>query len=471
MTTLAQLLIPQTQQQLFDLLIAQAQAAGYPVTAWQPGGVERTRYMTISKAMLDVASNYVPAIAGGSLLDYAPNFPGWTELTAEQIYDLSENLATFTAGTLVATNTATIAYPFTAGSLKFTFSLSNRSYFSSGSGSIPASGSLTIPVIAENAGAAYLEPNSSPGILLTSTLPGVTVTNPASNYAAVLHVGSGTGGITPVGTPIGPHSVKIDILTTGTQTTCTWQYSIDGNAPVFVGSSSDFTIAGTGIEIVLAAGSVVPSFVANDSYSFTCPGSWITSQGGDLETATALAARCRSRWSTLSLVPTENYYSILAKSVPSVGSQVTDVTVVPDAVINNKVNIIVTGPGIILPSTTISLIQTDISNKARGCDFPVVSSPVTIAIIIGLVLTADSQRANSVLALVQSTLLDYIANIPTNGTIRLSAIIDRGMNVQGAVDIDTVTINGVAANLVLGGVGSFVRPAFPPTFSITLKTQ
>jgi hypothetical protein len=39
------------------------------------------------------------------------------------------------------------------------------------------------------------------------------------------------------------------------------------------------------------------------------------------------------------------------------------------------------------------------------------------------------------------------------------------MEVAGVVDCANVTINGVAANLTLGGVGVFVLPAFPPTIN------
>jgi hypothetical protein len=41
------------------------------------------------------------------------------------------------------------------------------------------------------------------------------------------------------------------------------------------------------------------------------------------------------------------------------------------------------------------------------------------------------------------------------------------MMVAGVVDCSGVTINGVAANLTLGGVGLYVLPAYPPTINAT----
>ena len=206
MTALADLLAPQSVSQIFQTLLAVYQAQGFPVTAWQVGGVERTRLMAVATALSDVSGAYIPAIAGGSLLDYAPSYPGWTALTAAQIFSLAQNLAGFTFGNIVATNSAASAYPFTAGQLTFVFGTSGRRYINTGSGTIPASGggSVTIPVIAENAGSIYIEPSSSANITLVTPLPGVTLTNPATTYASATgtHGGSGTGGGTGGGTKL-----------------------------------------------------------------------------------------------------------------------------------------------------------------------------------------------------------------------------------------------------------------------------
>lgn len=470
MTTLADLLNPQSVSQIFQTLLGVYQAQGFPVTAWQTGGVERTRLMAIATAMSDASGTFVPAIAGGSLLDYAPNAPGWTALTAEQIYNLTQNLASFTFGNIVATSTAASGYAFTAGQQTIVFGTSGRRYINTGSGTIPAGGSLTIPVIAEFAGSVYVEPSSSAAITLVTPLPGVTLTNPATTYASATgtHGGSGTGVITASGTPVGPHSLTINITSTGQAGVATWSYSLDGAALVNAGAVSTLVnIGGTGITVTLSNGAINPSFPIGDTWGFTTPGSWITSQGSDVETDVATAARCRNRWSSLSEIPTPSLYQLLATSTPSVGSQVTQCTVVPDPTINNKVNVIVSGPGGVLPGPTITAIQAYITPRSRLCDNPIVQSPTTLAVTYAFTYTVPSSQASAAAAAITTGLLNYTAAIPVNGTIRLADIIQIVMDVDGVVDCSSVTINGVGSNLTLGGVGLYVLPSYPPTINAT----
>jgi hypothetical protein len=471
MTTLADLLNPQSVSQVFQTLLGVYQAQGFPVTAWQTGGVERTRLMAVATALSDVSGNYIPAIAGGSLLDYSPNYPGWTSLTAAQIYALSQNLASFTFGNIVATSTAASGYPFTAGQLTFVFGASGRRYVNTGSGTIPAGGSLTIPVIAEFAGSVYVEPSSSAGITLVTPLPGVTLTNvPLSSYASATgtHSGSGTGVITASGSPVGPHSLVINITATGQAGVATWSYSLDGAALVAAGAASSLVnVGGTGITVTLSNGAINPSFVSGDTYSYTTPGSWITSQGSDIEADTALATRCRNRWSSLSAVPTQGFYQLLATSTPSVGSQVTQCTVVPDPTINNKINVVVSGPGGVLPGPTITTIQAFITPRARGCDNPIVQSPSTTPVTYAFTYTVPSSQAAAAAAAITTGLLNYTAAVTVNGTVRIADVIQIVMDVAGVVDCSGVTINGVAANLTLGGFGLYALPAYPPTINAT----
>lgn len=472
MTALSDLLVTQSVSQIFQTLLGVYQANGFPVTAWQVGGVERTRLMAIATALADVSGNYIPAIAGGSLLDYSPNYPGWTALTAAQIFELSQNLAGFTFGNIVAANSAASAYAFTAGQLTFVFGTSQRRYINTGSGTIPASGggTLTIPVIAENAGSAYIEPSSSAAITLVTPLPGVTLTNPASTYASTTgtHGGSGTGTITASGSPVAPHSLVVNITSTGQTGVATFSYSLDGAAFVAAGAVASLTnIGGTGINITLANGAINPSFVVGDTYSFTTPGSWITSQGSDIETNVALATRCRNRWASLSAIPTQSLYQLLATSTPSVGSQVTQVSVVPDPSINNKINVVVSGPGGVLPGATITAIQAYITPRARLCDNPIVQSPSTTPVTYAFIYTVPASQAAAAAIAINTALLAYTAAVGVNGSIRIADIIQIVMDVAGVVDCNSVTINGVAANLTLGSPATFVLPFYPPTINPT----
>src|SRR5262249_566581 len=151
---------------------------------------------------------------------------------------------------------------------------------------------------------------------------------------------------------------------------------------------------------------------------------WITTQGSDQESDPSLATRCRNRWSSLSPIPTSSFYALLAQSTPDVGSQVTQVFVVVDSVINNKYNIVVAGPGAPVPAPTIALIQAYVRPSSRGCDLPVVVSPSTTGITIAAAITAIAQQLAAAQAAITTALNDYIASIAVNGVIRIAAIID-----------------------------------------------
>lgn len=472
-TTLAQLLQSVTQTQAFQTLLSYYQAAGFPTTAWESGDIDLTRLLAFSTAIADYATNYIPAIAGGSLLDYAPNYPGWTALTAQEIYNLTQNAATYTQGNILATNSSTTPYVFTAGQLIFVFSSTGNRYTCTGSGTIPASGSLSIPVQAENPGASYADASNvgSAALTLVTPLPGVTLNNPAGNYSSQTHVGSGTGTLTLGGSPVGAHSIVINVTSTGQVGTASFSYNLDGATAVSLGIVSSVTnLGGVGVNITFNPGASGTSFVNGDTYSFSTPGSWITSQGANTETDTALATRCQNRWASLSAVPTQSLYQLLATSTPSVGAQVTQCTVVPDATINNKINIIVSGPGGVLPGSTISAIQAYITPRARGTDNPVVQSPTTTAITIAASVTVSVSQLSTAQNAITTALNNYIANAGVNPTLRLAVITDLIMNVAGVIDCASVTINGSASNLTLGSSTTFVLPAYPPTLNLTYST-
>lgn len=469
--SLSSLLTTVSEQQAFQALLQYYQVAGFPTTTWEPGDIDETRMQAFAAAINAYVTNYLPAVAGGSLLDYAPNYPGWTALTAQQIYNLLQNAATNTAGTMTATNVATTPYAFSAGQLYAVFGTSGNRYINTSSGTIPASGSLAgIAFQAENPGAAYNDPSNSGDITLVTPLPGVTMSNPAGSFSGITHTGSGTGTITLGGSPVGGHSVQVNITATSASSPASVSYNLDGAPAVSVGQVSSFAVGGTGITVTLVNGASGTSWVQGDTYSFSTPGSWITSQGADAETDLALAQRCRNRWASLSLVPTASLYQLLAQSTPDVGAQVTQVSVVPDLYVNNKINVIVSGPGGVLPSATISLIQNYITPRARGCDSPVVQSPTTEAITIAGTVTANASQLTNAQGAVTTALQDYVAGIPVNGTLRISAIIELIMLVSGVIDVTGLTINGSAVNLTLGAVSTYVLPAYPPTLNLTWQT-
>lgn len=475
-STLAQLIVPQPVTYFFNLLLGVYQANGFPVQSWQPGGVERTRLMAMATALADKSTNYAPQIAAGVLLDYSTSDGsggGWLPLLAQEFYNLPQNLATFTQGSITLTAASGVGtQTYTAGKLIAIFASSGNRYLNTGTVVIPSGpGSVIGQFQAEFSGAKYSDPSNSGALTLVTPIPGVTLTNPAGNYSTVTHVGAGTGSLTLGGSPVGPHLVVIQINASGAAGgTAAWSYSIDGGAFVFEGTVASATnIGGTGINVTLVGPSGT-DFIINDTYTFTAPGSWITQQGSNIEADSMLQARCRARWSSLSSIPVSNFYFLLATSTPSVGSQVTQCLVVPDPNINSKVNIVVAGPAGVLPGGTISAIDAFIKPRAAQGDFTVVTSPTPLAITIAATITVSASQLTAASSAISTALNNYTASIPINGTLRIAAIIDVIMNVAGVVDVSSVTINGSSSNVTLGGVGSYVLATYPPTQTLNYVT-
>lgn len=480
--TLQSLLVEMTFEEAVTAVLAYYQAQGFETSAWQDFGTDKTRAQAIAKLMQDVATNQVPAIAGGSLLDYSPNYPGWTALTAKNFFNLDPSAAVWTVGGMAFVNSSGASYTYSpTNPITVAFGASGRRYTSVGSGTVTNGTTTSVVMQAENPGAAYVDPSNSGDIsIVTPSMPGVTVTNPSQPYSSITHVGSGTGTLQLIGSPSDRHSVQIIIGATSAGNPATVSYSLDGQSPVLLGAVSSIgNLAGTGVNIVFVQGASGVSWVGGDTYSFSTGASWITSQGADLQSDLSLVDDCRNRWGSLAEAPTESLYKLLAKRTPGVGAQVTQVYVVPDSVINNKVNVVISGPGGVLPSATIALVQAWITPWARGCDNPVIQSPTTTPVTIAATVTALASQLTAVQAAVTASLNSYIASIAVNGTIKLSAIeallvpnpLTGVGGVPGLTDLSGLTINGVASNLALGSSTTFVLPAYPPTLNITYNGQ
>lgn len=459
--TLAELLDPQTAEEVVAKLLAVMQAYGFPTTSWQPGGVDRTRMMATATALQDISANYIPTIAAGGLLDYAEQLsaPDWIRLLAEQMFNLPYNEASRTVGNMTLT-AGSAGYTITAGQVTVIFPASGNRYINSTGGVLAPSGTLELEFTAEFAGAEYNDPSSGT-ISLVTALPGVTVTNPAGDYTDVAHVGAGTGDVTPSGSPVGSHQVTIRIDTTGAAGVASWSYSLDGSPFVSAGAvASASDLGGYGIDVTLVDGVSGTSFVEDDTYAFNTPGSWIITQGSDDETAPALATRCRNRWRSLSYIPTNGFYELLATSTPDVGTQVTQVIVLPDSDINDKVNIVVAGPEGVLPPATVALIQDYIDTHAIGTDNPTVQSPSSTDITFSATITVAASSLVAAQGAAETAMIDYVNDGGINPTFRIAVVIDRIMSIAGVTDISSVEINGSPTNLTLGSLTTFVVGAF-----------
>jgi hypothetical protein len=403
------------------------------------------------------------------LLDYSTG--DWLHLLSSQNFSTDVLEASYTVGDITLTAAASAGpYTVAAGDLIAVFAASGNRYINRTGGTIPSGGSVTLSFGSEFPGSKYNDPSSSGSISLVTSLPGVTLTNPAGNFSDVAHVGAGTGTLSLAFTgspPPAPHQFTVRIDTTGaTVGLASWSYSIDGGVYTSAGFATTVTNAGgTSVNITLVNGAALTtSFVADDTYLFYSPGTWIDSQGSDQESDENLQQRCRDRWSTLSPIPVNNFYDMLVRTTPTVGSQVTSVIVLPDAIENNKVNIIVVGPEGILPPATIATIQDYVNPRVPITEKAFVTSPGEQFIQLTATITVAASQLAAATNAITTAMYTYVYETPINGTLRLAAITDRIMNVPGTVDVTGLQINGVAANKVLGNPSVFVVARPDPSF-------
>ncbi len=454
--TLEELLTEQTSEQVYARVIAYLQDEGFPVTDWEVGGVERTRAKAFTKSLADLVSSVIPTITAGGFVDYAVD--AWLRLLAKQRYDLDFNEKTYTKGAmLLACSASAGPHTIAAEQLIARFSSGNR-YINTTGGVLASGGTLELAWRSEEKndsvnGNNYIDPSDGT-IELVTPLTGVTVTNPASTFSedpVGVTSGTSTGTVDLSGTPDGSYQITIRIDSDGQSGEASWSYSINGASFVDAGELASLAdIGGTGITVTLVDGATDPSFFEGDTFTFATPGSWITEQGTDIESNTALASRCRNRWPSLAArsttSPTLGYYDLLAREA---SSQVTQTRVVTDGTINNKVFVIVAGQGGVLPPGVIIDVQEYVDARIHITDYPVVISPTPRAINLAAVITLERSKRTAALAAGEAAIRTYINSVGINGVVRLAALIDILMDIDGIIDVQGLTINGSAANLQL----------------------
>jgi baseplate J-like protein len=452
--SLSDLLIPKTVEQVVAKILAVLQSEQFPVTDWQPGGVERTRTKAFATALSDLVSALVPIVAGGGFVDYAR--AAWLRLLAKQRYDLDYGEASFTKGTIRLTCAAAAGpYTIVADQLRFQFPSGLR-YQNKTGGVLASAGTLNVSVQSEYQndslkGLNYVDPSGAV-ISMVTPLAGVTATNIAPPFSSVSHAGVGGGTVTPSGTAGAQYQITIRIDTNGQAGVAAWSYSINGAAYVSaVGAPSSLLLPGTGITVTLANGPASPSLLQGDTYTFASPGTWISEQGTDEEIDSSLAARCKNRWPSLNALltssPTLGYYDLLARQA---SAQVTQTKIQTDPTINNKVLIVIAGQGGVLPDGVRITVQDYISKRVTLTDYPVVIHPTVRPIVLTGVATVDRSKRSAAQASAEAAVRTYINTIVgINGVVRLAEIIDAVMAVDGMVDLTGLTINGSATNLTL----------------------
>lgn len=170
MTTYAELIATKDADTIFTEILARLSSAGFPVTAWQAGGVART-LVDVDAETLAELYGLVSDIGKGWSLDDAEG--DWLTLHAYSRFDLTRIAATFAKHSVRLSTVASGAGPYsiTAGQLVVTNASGIRfRSTNSTTETVPASGYVDITVQAETAGVGG---NTAPSSVVTPALAGV----------------------------------------------------------------------------------------------------------------------------------------------------------------------------------------------------------------------------------------------------------------------------------------------------------
>lgn len=501
--TLSQLLQQYSVEELTDIILGVYQAAGFPITAWQPFGTERTRVAANATVGNLVSAKYLPQLAASGFINLALTAaPDFVPLIAEQSYNIIQNPAQPTIGFMQLTNTSTRTYSIDPGKLIMLFQLTGNRYTNLDTISLPANTPLSAPVNAlfqsVGTGSIYNDPANQGGqdaygytntgnLVLVTPFPGVGVQNaPQTSVGAHTGPSQGTISLSLPGSPLNSYIiVSINVSGNVSGGSMYFSYSLNGSAfSPAIQAVSSYPVPNTGgIDLLFAdaSGSNPSNFYAGDSWTFNVPGDWKIQVGTDIESNASVATRSTDQWNRTAQVPTSGFYESLVRATPNVGNQIQATIINVDPNINGRVNCCVSGPDGYLSPQVLQSVQAYVSKFAPETDNPVVFPPQTATIDFeGTITVLPSVGNNPVVPLpqiqeeVQVALTQYIQSVPINGTIKLSSIIEIVREQTGVTDINTSTLQIIvdsvaqSGNYTLGSSTTYVQAvAVFTTFQFT----
>ncbi|TAL29025.1 MAG: hypothetical protein EPN98_21525 [Phenylobacterium sp.] len=454
--TLADLLTPQNLDQIRAAYLAALQGAGIPaVTEWLPKvGVEMAYVDMIARAIDEQIAEDLPDIVASGFLGKATGI--FMDLLAQQVYQLERIAATSTTFNLQFFS-APAAPPYNLGVGDMTVIAPSGNHYSNTAAfsTKPGEASDPVPFQAATAGASFADDPSPSGagviFQMVTAFAGLTLQPASADFDPVTQSGSSIGQIKPVrsgATIPDPHTMVLRIDATGDVGSAQFSISLDGGPFAAQGTllATNTGLAG-GWTVIAQSGGATPSFRKGDTFTIISPGGPNYVQGSDEESNADLAARCRARWSTLSLNATKPVLYLWARIAYNAASRI---QVTPDPVTAGQINIVVADSHGPISAVAARGIETFIAGKLRNVLASVRVKPATA---FGLstsgnvkVSAADKTRVQ---AAAQEAWLLYLGTVPLGGVVRLAEL-DQAIMDAGAIDTDGLAFDEVPANVQLG---------------------
>jgi hypothetical protein len=467
-TTPVALLNPLTLDQLRMVLIGYLQAANDPITNWNPGGRRLTQMQYAALGINNLLGGLFPAMAGQTWLDFAQQLPPgadpdtWVDIIAEQIFALTRVPAVLTQQTVLVSSDGTHG-PFAIDSSFVVINpLTGNRYYAITTGTLTtgAPNAVTVIVRAEapNDPARGILYADGPNTLteLASPWQGVTVTNAPPAFSAVTTTPSpalGLGVVTVSGTPPAlAVAYDFEIVEAGQNTTAMFQWRSNGgpwSAPVTMAAT--FAIPTTSIVVHFAndSGGSNPSFRVGDVYSFTAPGTAISTPGTPRETSAALAQRCYGRLPDLTGIPLDKHVVWAI----AVDSSIKRVSVALDATYPGRYLVTIAGaPGTSpLSGGIVAAVQAAIDQLESIGRLSVVAAATVTTVTAtnganGIVKVPVAKLAQ-IEAAANLAWSAYVNSTDIGGVVRVAKLIEILMD-AGAIEVLGLLLNG-GGNVVL----------------------
>jgi phage-related baseplate assembly protein len=159
----------EAKQSIYDVLAA----TGVDTTTWKPGAVVRTMIAAVA-ILVAALSQLTAAVAKSGFLDLSSG--DWLTLVAKYVYGVDRIEATFAEGEVTLTNAGGGVFVMAVDDLVVANPTSGKTYRNSSAFTLNAVATLTVPIVATEAGSS----STSTGNTITSvetTMLGVTCTN------------------------------------------------------------------------------------------------------------------------------------------------------------------------------------------------------------------------------------------------------------------------------------------------------
>jgi uncharacterized phage protein gp47/JayE len=167
------LITPLTREQVQASIYRVLGIIGVNTTSWKPGAVVRTQIVA-SSIVLAALSKLQASIARSGFLEFSEG--DWLKLVAIYVYGVTPIDASFASGFVTLTNTGGGVYSLDADDLVFINTRTGLTYRNSGSVTLGALTTITIPILATEAGSASTA-NAGEITQMSTPLLGVTCTN------------------------------------------------------------------------------------------------------------------------------------------------------------------------------------------------------------------------------------------------------------------------------------------------------